>query len=139
MAEQFGVAALRHLESAELLELNGRAEDAGYHYGVAGEAAIKESLQRASIVITRDLRKHINDRSGPLQINVEAACHVLAVLSSGHLGGLATDLATPGTLPARFKGWSLDIRYADTSFPVGESELAAWKADAVHLVNAGAF
>jgi hypothetical protein len=44
MVEQFGDAALRHLGTAELLEEEGRTDDAAYHYGLVGEMALKAAL-----------------------------------------------------------------------------------------------
>ena len=66
MAEQFCVAALRHLDTAELLEREGKLDDAGYHYGLAGETAVKHAVATACSFFPSDLRTHFNHRSKPL-------------------------------------------------------------------------
>lgn len=139
MAEQFNVAALRHLKTAGQLERKGRLDDAAYHYGVAGEAAVKEVLVRAGIKYPRkhwDLREKKS-----LRHEIESIGNLAVLLRNGRLGGeaLADDLDA-GTFSCRFDGWSLDIRYAHTDHcPVDAEKLAVWKTDAVLLVNNGGF
>lgn len=135
MAEQFALAALRHLQTAELLESSGRTDDAAYHYGLAGENAVKQTLVSsgiAAIPLPHHLRKHFDTQLHTAIANAAAAITALAS------GRLAADVQS-GIFNQRFVGWSITIRYADTDYPVTAQNLAAWKADAVHLVNNGAF
>lgn len=141
MADQYGVAALRHLGTAEALEVKGRLEDAGYHYGIAGETAVKASLERAGVAINKEFWWHLDDKPNKSLLHaIQNSAQVLSLLASGRLGGgLVADLDA-GVLTTRFAGWSIKIRYADTDFcPVDASNLAAWKVDAVALVYGGAF
>ena len=137
MVARFAVAALRHLGTADHLERHGRMEDAAYHYGVAGETAVKATLERAGIPFPW---KHWDRRENKsLRHAIESMVGVVALLRSGRLGGPLADDLDAGTFSGRFEGWSVDIRYADTDHPVDNAKLATWKADAVLLVNNGAF
>ncbi len=136
MAERFDVAARRHLDTAEVLEDAGRIDDAGYHYGLVGETAVKHSIVLACGRLTPDLLKHF-DR--PLREAIQNSIAVIAVLNSGRLaGGLAKDLRTK-QFASRFDQWRVTIRYADSAVPVTATRLAAWKADAIALLNGGVF
>jgi len=138
MAERFDVAARRHLDTAELLEREGMIEDAGYHYGLVGENAVKQSIVMAcgGGPLSRVFWKHFG--SGlheALQTDLDAA----VLLANGRLGGgLALDRIA-GQFGSRFRYWHVNIRYADTAFPVQSTQIAAWKADAVALLNGGIF
>ena len=139
MAEQFNVAALRHLATADQLERKGRLDDAAYHYGVAGEAAVKEAFVRAGI---KHPRKHWDPLEGKsLRHKIESIGNLAVLLRNGRLGGVAlADDLDDGKFSYRFDGWSLDIRYAHTDHcPVDAEKLAAWKDDAALLVNNGGF
>lgn len=140
MAEQFDVAALRHLQSAARLEEAGQLDDAGYHYGIAGETAVKQSVVKAIGHLPKKLRKHINERGTTLQEAVKLYYQFNLVMSNGRLGGaLARELAND-TLVNRFVNWSLNIRYADTDHcPINQNNLMQWKSDAITLINAGVF
>ncbi len=134
MAEQFCVAALRHLDTAELLEREGKLDDAGYHYGLAGETAVKHAVATACSFFPSDLRTHFNHRSKPLTEAILDSQAVTVVLENGRLGGgLARDLELR-QFASRFDKWHINIRYADTDYPVNEALVAAWKADAVALL-----
>lgn len=140
MAEQFDIAALRHLVTAERLEVAKRLDDAAYHFGLAGETAVKATLQRIGVGIDKSLKRHFSDdKKYSLQHSIEYHGTVLELLTSGRLGGqLANDLRG-GLLINRFRDWSIKIRYADSDCPVDEARLATWKADAIALVNGGVF
>jgi len=138
MPEQFDVAARRHLDTAELLEAEGRLEDAGYHYGLVGENAVKQSIVAACGPLTKrmGLFAHFDT---PLKTAIQQSEDVSGVLASGRLsGGLAIEIAA-GTFASRFDGWNINIRYADTDFPVDSRRVATWKADAIALLNGGVF
>ncbi len=138
MPEQFDVAARRHLDTAEILEAEGRLDDAGYHYGLAGENAVKQSIVAACGPLTKEMRLFVHFDTA-LKAAIPKWLEVSGVLASGRLGGgLAADMKA-GTFDSRFDGWNINIRYADTHFPVDPSRVAAWKADAVVLLNGGVF
>lgn len=140
MAERFYVAAFRHLKTAGVLEKEGCVDDAGYHYGLAGEMAVKWALVKAGIKVIPDpgikvipdLRKHFG---GSLQRAVADSKEIMGVLKAGRLGGQLADDLNADTFKSRFYLWSINIRYADSCHPVDNDKLVAWKADAVALVN----
>jgi hypothetical protein len=141
MVERFADAALRHLETAEVLELEGRIDDSAYHYGLVGEMAMKEAYVRAiGYTLPGALYRHINQAGGSLQDRIAAHAQTIGLMAAGRLGGaLGGDLCC-GLLNYRFADWSLDIRYADSDHcPVKISDLAIWKDDAVTLYNNGVF
>jgi hypothetical protein len=136
MPEQFDIAARRHLDTAESLEIEGRLDDAGYHYGLAGENAVKQSIVTACGSLPKALRKHFDVG---LRDAIQASQEVLGLLANGRLGGgLAADLQT-GNIMFRFDKWDIRIRYADTDYPVDPGRVASWKADAIALLNGGVF
>ncbi len=141
MPERFADAALRHLETAEVLENEGRRDDAAYHYGLVGETAIKAAVVAAVGSLPGTLKRHINESRRPsLQDEVARSAVVVACLASGRQGGALLSDINNGRLGRRFTDWTLNIRYADDDCcPVSESSLAVWKADAVALYNAGVF
>ena len=49
MAEQYEVAAWRHLGVGEKLLAQQEIDDAGYHFGVSGENSLKAMLQLAGL------------------------------------------------------------------------------------------
>src|SRR5580704_8214443 len=87
MAERFGDAALRHLETAELLGEQGRIDDSAYHYGLVGETALKAAIEKALLPLPKALRRHINDRKGSLQSAIQKNTDIISLLGSGRLGG----------------------------------------------------
>lgn len=136
MPEQFDIAARRHFATAETLEAEGRLDDAGYHYGLAGENAVKQSCIAACGPLTKDLKQHF---VGGLRQAIQLSQAVSGVLATGRLcGGLAADLRA-NTFASRFDGWDIQIRYAHTDFPVDSARVATWKADAIALLNGGVF
>jgi hypothetical protein len=140
MAERFADAALRHLETAEVLEQEGRVDDSAYHYGLVGEMALKAAVEKALLALPKDLRRHINEKKEPLQQQIAKYHLIVQMMKNGRLGGALETELDQGTLSHRFVGWSLDIRYADDGHcPVKMTNLAVWKADAIVLYNDGAF
>lgn len=141
MVERFADAALRHLGTAEVLEIEGRTDDAAYHYGLVGEMALKAATVGVlGAPLPKDLRFHINHPKRPLQALIEKHQQIASVMRAGRLGGALGKELSLGLLGHRFVGWSLDIRYADDGCcPVIPGDLAVWKADAVDLYNNGVF
>jgi len=142
--EDFATAALRHLESAEVLELEGRLDDAAYHFGLVGETALKAAVLGAiggnAPVLPSRLKKHINHPQQSLQTAIARETQLIGLLCNGRLGGALLIEMQSGTLGTRFAGWSLDIRYADSNHcPVQLQDVHRWKLDAVTLYNAGTF
>ena len=136
MPEQYDVAARRHLDTAESLEIGGRLEDAGYHYGLAGENAVKQSIVAACGNLPKALHRHFDVA---LRDAIQSSQQVLSLLANGRLGGgLARDLQA-GNFTFRFDKWDIKIRYADSDWPVDPGRVAAWKADAIALLNGGVF
>ena len=136
MAERFDVAARRHLDSADLLEREGMLDDAGYHYGLAGETAVKQAVVVACGILPKSLKAHFD---APLRDAIARSQEVATLLTSGRLsGGLADDLRA-GRFVSRFDKWSITIRYADSAFPVDAARVAAWRADALALLRGGIF
>lgn len=141
MVERFADAALRHLETAEVLEVEGRIDDAAYHYGLVGEMALKAAIANAiGLPLPRSLRRHINDARQSLQIAISTNAQLLSTMRSGRLGGALGAELSQNLLGLRFVDWSLDIRYSDdTCCPVNSTNLVIWKADALELYNNGVF
>jgi hypothetical protein len=149
MTEQYDVAAWRHLNAAGELERACQYDDAAYHFGLAGENAIKQIL-RASLVeaawlaigrahgqqsrralANTPMRGHIPT----LQNLVTASRPAILAFAVGRHAGLArTELFGPGFL-TMLRGWSIDIRYADTDYtPVAPATCRRWGRDAADLV-----
>lgn len=141
MAEHFSHAALRHLQTAELLEQQVRLDNSAYHYGLVGEMSVKSAVVAITgMPLPSKLRNHLNQRGKTLQAAVQVHAQVIAALTAGRLGGALGAELLAGSLGARFVGWSIDIRYHDNRHcPVAAADLARWKADAVALYNNGVF
>ena len=139
MVEQFARAALRHLATAESLEDEGKLDDAGYHYGLVGEMALKSAAQLIyGPTLPQKLKFHINHGKVTLQDKIAKDLTFMNALRSGRFtGGLDSHLAA-GTLQGCFAGWSINIRYADDgNCPVQAADVTAWRADAIALYNNG--
>ena len=122
-----------------MLEQANRLDDAAYHYGLVGEISIKAALVLAtSMPLNRSYHKHLPSLGRVAQQNATA---LISLLANGRTGGAALLGDLRGRqLQGRFQGWSVDIRYADTSLcPVQPSQLQDWKQDAVALYNLGSF
>ncbi|MGB8840364.1 MAG: hypothetical protein WCC64_04775 [Aliidongia sp.] len=150
MAERFADAALRHLETAGVLEEEGRVDDSAYHYGLVGEMALKAALEKVlPKPLPQHLRRHINQqpKSPPhnrqpksLQQQIAGDVSIMQMMRNGRLGGALGVELSQGFLDHRFVDWSLDIRYADDDHcPVKMTNLAVWKVDAIALYNSGVF
>lgn len=120
MAENYLVAAYRHFDDAELLRREARLDNAGHHYGVAGECAIKavcveeagdRPAKHFDPVASRDLR-------GAAVANL-----------SGHKGQRIL-----AVLPQLFDGWSVHDRYADTGH-VAADQVDQWRTDADRVLQ----
>jgi hypothetical protein len=120
MADNFLVAAHRHFEDAELLRRETRLDNAGHHYGVAGECAVKavcieetgdRPIKHFDPVAGRDLR-------GAAVVNL-----------SGHKGQRVL-----AVLPQLFGGWSVHDRYSDTGH-VASGQVDQWRADAQRVLQ----
>jgi hypothetical protein len=137
MAERYDLAATRHLKSGNALEGNARLDDAGYHYGLAGEMAIKRALQSAGIAKPKPFHIDHNSSSGKdlLRYAIREASN-LTVLASGRKGLALVQMAT--SLGSKFQGWSMNkLRYADDGYcPIDAAKVSAWHQDAIALVNA---
>ena len=87
--------------------------------------------------LTDKEEKQLSDyfiKSKPLTEAILDSQAVTVVLENGRLGGgLARDLELR-QFASRFDKWHINIRYADTDYPVNEALVAAWKADAVALL-----
>lgn len=103
MPEQFDVAARRHLDTADILEAEGRLDDAGYHYGLVGENAVKQSIVAVCGPLTKKMGLFVHFDTA-LKAAIEQSQDVLGVLASGRLGGgLAAEMSA-GTFASRFDG-----------------------------------
>lgn len=146
MVEQYDVAARRHQRSAEILESANECDDAGYHYGLVGEMAIKHAL-RASGCEAKWLRSgpksHAKLRATPMGAHVQdmgarisEASQVIRLFASGRLAQPIMSLLLHPSFQARFKGWHINIRYADTMHtPVSATDLERYRADAAELLQ----
>jgi hypothetical protein len=126
VAEQFDVAAVRHFESGEYLEAGGHLDDAGYHYGISAENAVKNALRQAGL---SPIRGHWAD----LQGKIHKAQPKIDLFAAGRRAGPLRRLAARS--PGYFARWHINIRYADPRFvPVSAASLAAWKAEAANFL-----
>lgn len=151
MAEQFDIAAWRHHRVGEALEAIGELDDAGYHFGLCGENALKYALW-ASGVCAAWITAGAASRKTPAQSLigtpmrghfpsfanlVRKAQAEIAVHAKGRYAGpVMSTLLDPG-FSSRFAGWDIDIRYADPRYtPVTAASCTAWHQDADVLVLA---
>lgn len=134
MPEQFDIAARRHLGAAVALEAGGYLDDAGYHFGLVGENAVKYAVVTACGSLPRSLRQHF---ALPLRNAISNSAEVASVLMNGRLSlGLAQDIQN-GSFNRRFDQWNIAIRYADSSHPVTTALVSAWRTDALALIGSG--
>lgn len=147
MAEQYDVAAWRHQRAAEALEGANEYDDAAYHYGLVGETAIKHALRASGCEAAwlanrtgktdksklRDtpMRAHVQD----LAAVVTQTAAEIALFATGRLAQPITLHVLSPSFQNRFKGWHIDIRYADPTYtPVTAATLAQLRADAADLL-----
>lgn len=141
MAEQYGVAAWRHHDVAETLEHLGFLDDAGYHFGVCGENAVKHSLRAAGVesvwvAAKISLKKTPMKQHFPtLKSFVKRAQADIAVNAQGRFAAAVASLVLDPSFANRFNGWHINIRYADTTnTPVAGGTCSGWHTDADDLV-----
>lgn len=120
MAENYLVAAHRHFEDAELLRRETRLDNAGHHYGVAGECAVKAvCIEEVGSRPT----KHF-DPVASQDLRSAAIAHL-----SGHKGQRILTV-----LPQLFGGWSVHDRYSATGH-VTSAQVEQWRTDAQHVLQ----
>ncbi len=151
MAEQYEVAAWRHHRVAELLVAGGELDDAGYHFGVCGETAVKHLLwasgvEAAWIAIgatggkTPDaalkgtpMRRHFPTLQ---KLSADVRNEIL-LYGKGRYAAAINSFVIDPAFSKRFSGWNINIRYADGAFtPVSKATCDAWQRDADDLVLA---
>lgn len=139
--EQFDIAAARHHHVGELLHQQNEFDDAGYHYGVCGENAVKHAL-RAAGVEAAWIALGTNLRRTPMRAHfatltglVSAFQADIALHASGRHAGLISAYIASPAFGAMFANWSIDIRYADASCtPVPVEACEQWADDATNLM-----
>jgi hypothetical protein len=141
MTEQYEIAALRHFDVAELLLAQLHLDDAGYHFGIAGENALKHALQSAGMEQfwqnngvgpnKTPMRKHYPH----LEPSVVAEEQMILAHAQGRLASPLAQLISAPNHGSRFNNWSIDIRYADTiCTPVPAASCAQWQEDAADML-----
>jgi len=151
LAEQYEVAAWRHHRVGELLVAAGELDDAGYHFGVCGETAVKHLLLASGVeaawiaigaatgkTVTEALNKTPMRKHFPtlkkLVVNVQGE---IAMYARGRYSPTITSLVLDPEFSKRFSGWDINIRYADqNSTPVSKAKCAEWQRDADDFVLA---
>jgi hypothetical protein len=151
MAEQFDIAAWRHHRVGESLEAIGELDDAGYHFGVCGENAVKYALWASGVRAAwlsagaatgkspsqslkgTPMRGHFPTLTSLVRkVQTEIAVHA----TGRHAGPIMATLLNP-SFSSRFAGWDIDIRYADPHYtPVTPATCSSWHGDADDLVLA---
>lgn len=145
MTEQYNVAAVRHLRVGELLANRQEGDDAAYHCGIAGETAIKWALQQAGCAAQWTAAK-VKPKKTPMNKHFASAggvhelvdqCRVeIGMWASGRLAAPIHALVLDPSFAHRFKGWSIDIRYADSTLtPVAVADVERFLTDATDLVQ----
>ncbi|MBY5391024.1 hypothetical protein [Rhizobium leguminosarum] len=143
MAEQFEIAAWRHVRVAEALHSLHEHDDAGYHCGVAGENALKALLQKAGLE-SHWVGLGVNLRNTPMRGHfptlhalVQGVRAEIASSAHGRYASAISGIVLDPSFAVRFSGWHIDIRYADTMYtPVSGAVCAQWLEDAHDLVLA---
>lgn len=120
MAEDYLSAAHRHFEDAELLRERARLDNAGHHYGIAGECAVKavcleEVGRRPTKHFDSDTTKDLRQAAIPNLSGLKGQ-RILAVL------------------PALFAGWSVHDRYTAKGY-TPSTHVDQWRIDADHVLK----
>lgn len=120
MAEDYLSAAHRHFEDAELLREQARLDNAGHHYGIAGECAVKavcieEDGSRPNKHFDPDVKRDLRDAAIPNLSGLKGQ-RILAVLS-----GL-------------FAGWSVHDRYTAPGY-TPSAQVDQWRTDAERVLR----
>lgn len=138
MPERYDLAAGRHLRVGYTLQAAGEFDDAGYHFGFAGEAAIKYALRASGVeqAVSGQKKNPMRSHFPTLQCATLQARSLIILHAKGRLAGpIKAAIQDPG-FPQRFAGWQIEIRYADTTCtPVASSDCDRWLADAEALVR----
>lgn len=137
MPERYDIAAGRHLRVGGDLQTAGELDDAGYHFGLAGECAVKHALRAAGVEQAlaacrpNPMRAHFPT----MQEAITKAQKLIELHASGRLASpIATTILDPSFVE-RFAGWRIEIRYADTACtPVDALACTGWHRDAETLV-----
>ncbi|MCB4802629.1 hypothetical protein QO001_002181 [Methylobacterium brachiatum] len=152
MSEQYDLAAWRHQGTADHLLKNSEFDDAGYHYGIVGENALKHAMRSSGIEAyflanppqQRNGRRRSGDplRGTPLRGHFPSlqalaiqAQQVVSLYATGRVAAaLQTEIGS-AAFNTRFQSWSIDIRYASTTCtPVTQAVCDTWKKDAEDLI-----
>ncbi|WP_156356091.1 hypothetical protein [Sphingomonas sp. Leaf22] len=141
MPEQFNIAAIRHLRTAEHLEAGGHTDDAGYHFGVCAENAVKCAMREAGLESYWASQGNQALRASPmfghwslLGTKIANAASIINVHAQGRRANPLKQLSASGATV--FADWSIDIRYADpTHVPIDGAKLHRWKHGAAQFVN----
>jgi hypothetical protein len=141
MAEQYEVAAWRHVRTAEKLLAELEYDDSGYHAGIAGENIVKALLQNSgleaywqSLAIPMQqtpMRGHFPKLHSMIsQVRAD-----IASSASGRQSANPSAVVLDPSFANRFAGWDINIRYADTTCtPVSKAVSETWLADAHDLI-----
>ena len=151
MAEQFDIAAWRHHRVAETLEILAELDDAGYHFGVCGENAVKYALWaagvqaawiRAGAAVGKSpaqslKRTPMRGHFPTLKSLINKTRAEISIYATGrHAAPIAAMVLDP-SFAGRFADWHIDIRYADAAHtPVSALKCATWHRDADDFVLA---
>ncbi len=120
MQEDYGEAALRHLNDAEVLAVRARWGGAGHLVGFAAECAIKYRIET------------LRPGSDAPQSHFPS----LAEAAKKHLSSRRdTTLYTVLKMPNLMEGWEVSLRYASDS-AVDQARYELWRAHAIRLVGA---
>lgn len=140
MPEQYDLAAVRHFRAAEHLEAGGHADDAGYHFGICAENAVKSALREAGLEGYWTNISKSALRQSPMKGHWNELGSKLAAAASdinAHAQGRrAAPLQQMSLLPYNsFSDWHIDIRYADPDHvPISPDALTRWKQAAADLI-----
>ena len=108
---------------------NGHLDDAGYHFGVSGECALKCGMLKARINFPRN---HFPSLTKATKKTVTAT---VSAFATGRGSAAIFEIVNDPTFSQRFKGWSINIRYAARDCtPVQRADCDRWCKDASELV-----
>ena len=113
-------AAQRHFDDAKKLQAEKRFDNAGYHYGLSAECAIKSKLQE---IWGRDDHPDIHEAMYAHFQGVRNA--VLAAVNGRSANALRNLLDSP----AFMQWWDISMRYAENG-TVQETVVKRWREDA---------
>jgi len=120
MAENYLIAAQRHFNDGDLLKQAARLDNAGHHYGIAGECAVKAVCMEE--VGNRPSKHFDPDPSRDLRM--------AAVPNLSGLKGQRILLVLSGL----FADWSVHDRYSNDGH-VQAAQVEQWRADAEQVLN----